>query len=460
MRRTGAHAGSRASAAGNRAIGRHNRPAAAPRPARSTASASASGVPIVVEHQARQQCKRRAARLGRAHQHADRRLRRASGWTGSTVDRAESRSQRAQHVGKAVRAPDQLSVPRGRSSRAARRGPGGERRARRPHGRAARLRSGDARWRAGSLNGGFIRTRATDLGRAGPAAANARAGAATSSTTARTRSASPLRCAFSCASAASPASISTSVTLGAVDARRQRKPGRADAGAEIDDLVAGARRTCRRQQDRVVAEAMSARRLQQPQPAAEHGVLGHRAGARSSDIGTQLVPEARILEQLARAADLVVGDQHAGAAARRSSLRARSCSGRAPHARMSAPSSSASIAEISTASLVRTSSRNAALLNARRRSPVLARRAVAPDRPEASSRAGRGVTVSRMRPATIEQEGQQHQPGREDRGRDARDDALLEIGHDDRDREADRGDRERDAERRRRTPAAAPSDRA
>ena len=79
---------------------------------------------------------------------------------------------------------------------------------------------------------------------------------------------------FSAASAASSGSISTSVTVDLRDAHGQRQPGGADAGAEIDHPVARLRAGRRRQQDRVMADAMAALRLAQPQPAAEHRVVG------------------------------------------------------------------------------------------------------------------------------------------------------------------------------------------
>src|SRR4029453_14118147 len=69
----------------------------------------------------------------------------------------------------------------------------------------------EALCRTGSLNGGFIRTRAAVSG-ARPAAANARAGAATSRTMQLTRVSSPLSGAFCAASPARTGSTSTRAT--------------------------------------------------------------------------------------------------------------------------------------------------------------------------------------------------------------------------------------------------------
>ena len=91
---------------------------------------------------------------------------------------------------------------------------------------------------------------------------------------ASTRPARPLRAAFSRASAARRASISTSVTRTPGHPRRQREAGGTDPGAEVDDAVAGARRRRRREQDGVVAEAVAAARLEQAQPAAERRIVG------------------------------------------------------------------------------------------------------------------------------------------------------------------------------------------
>ena len=54
----------------------------------------------------------------------------------------------------------------------------------------------------------------------------------------------------------------------------QRQPCPADAGAEVDRVFAGPAAGRRRQQNGVMADAVAAFGLQQPQPAAEHGVVG------------------------------------------------------------------------------------------------------------------------------------------------------------------------------------------
>ncbi len=113
-----------------------------------------------------------------------------------------------------------------------------------------------------------------------------------------------------------------------------------------------------------MAEPMTAQRLAQHQPAAEDGIL-----AGSAMLGGNLSRRFNQCEAVARcrsrrpatAAALLGSDPRrpgCGAGKCRSSLPARSYSDRPPYVRYRAPLSSASIAEISTASLVRTSSRN------------------------------------------------------------------------------------------------------
>jgi hypothetical protein len=66
--------------------------------------------------------------------------------------------------------------------------------------------------------------------------------------------------------------------LGAFDAKGQRQPCRADAGPEVDRAFAHAHRTCRREQNCVMAHSVAPFRLLEPQPAAERGILGHLNG--------------------------------------------------------------------------------------------------------------------------------------------------------------------------------------
>ena len=205
--------------------------------------------------------------------------------------------ERGQHLGQAVGAPDQRQRAGGMQQ--PRRGidPVGEQRRRAAACAARRPRIG-----RDVLPRRIVERRVHQhaIGRCRAqcrAAANASAGAATSSVTARTRSPSPLRAIFSAASAASSGSISTSVTSTSGDAHRQRQAGRADARAEIDRLVAGPRAGRRRQQDRVVADAVAAPLLRQPQPAAEHGVVGQspasgRAGIAAAARGRGRRPPA------------------------------------------------------------------------------------------------------------------------------------------------------------------------
>src|SRR5476649_1657206 len=118
---------------------------------------------------------------------------------------------------------------------------------------------------------------------------------------------------------------------------------------------------------------------------------------------------------------------------------------------MAAPSRSAATAETKTASLVRTSSRKAVSLHGRLR----------PSRPPAVViPAGRLLRQIReqlhLAPALghriknetrdHEKKRQQHQAGREDRGRKARYHALLQEGGENRDRQNDRDDGKHDAD--------------
>ncbi len=58
------------------------------------------------------------------------------------------------------------------------------------------------------------------------------------------------------------------------DAHRERQPGCTHAGAEIDNAVAAPRTGSRSQQDRIVPEPVTASFLRQPQPPAEHRIVG------------------------------------------------------------------------------------------------------------------------------------------------------------------------------------------
>ena len=66
----------------------------------------------------------------------------------------------------------------------------------------------------------------------------------------------------------------------AADAHGEREASAADAGAEIDRLLTRVSAGGGGEQDRIVADTMTAQRLAQPQPAAEHGVFaGRESGA-------------------------------------------------------------------------------------------------------------------------------------------------------------------------------------
>jgi hypothetical protein len=58
-----------------------------------------------------------------------------------------------------------------------------------------------------------------------------------------------------------------------IDAGGDGEPGRADAGAEIDQALPWPRRTRRRQQHGIVTDSMALARLAQDEPAAQNGVF-------------------------------------------------------------------------------------------------------------------------------------------------------------------------------------------
>ena len=281
--------------------------------------------------------------------------------------------------------------------------------------RERRRRSGDGRCRTGSLNGGFISTRA-DRSAASPAAAKARAGAATSRTATLTRAPRPLRCTFSAAKAASSRIDLDQRDVDAGDARGERQSGRAHARAEIDRALACARRARRRQQNRVVADPVPAPRLREPQPAAEHGIFGDVGLARPSALICHR-DEARVRGRPPGAA---------ARASRRAVLGTRMRRGRMPIEPSStlmfwssttcgipAPSSSAWMAETSTVHWCGRARARSSLLSLLIRfaaGPILRPAPAAPDRRSASPRGGPRVTVSSTRPATIERKASSIRP--------------------------------------------------
>ena len=76
-------------------------------------------------------------------------------------------------------------------------------------------------------------------------------------------------------------------------AARERKPGRADAGAEIDRVLAGCAAGRGGEQDRVMADAVAAFGLAQPQAAAEHGVVAWSRSAVSAHRDAVRAPARR-----------------------------------------------------------------------------------------------------------------------------------------------------------------------
>src|SRR5262245_14716616 len=226
------------------------------------------------------------------------------GCTGSTVAAPKAGASACKTSARPSARQIMVSVPRGRSSRAAdliqtESVPPG------PAWASRRRASGEVLCRAGSLNGGFIRTRATDSGPS-PAAAKARAGAATSRTTALTRALSPLSCAFSAASRASAASTSTSATS---------MPATRSASANPAAPTPAPRSTTRSLAR--AGEAAASRIASWPTRCPFFGCLSRSlppsaaSSVTSADIGTKLVSEPGILEQFACIIDAAFVDQDA-----------------------------------------------------------------------------------------------------------------------------------------------------
>ena len=128
---------------------------------------------------------------------------------------------------------------------------------------------------AGSWKGGFITTQSAQPA-VSPTGANASADAVTSRQTAVALSANPLRAMFCAASVAKQRVHFDQRQPDTRYARRDCKPRGAHARAQFNDMIAGARRCRRSQQDCIVTEAMTLARLQQVQTAPERGVVGNR----------------------------------------------------------------------------------------------------------------------------------------------------------------------------------------
>src|SRR5437660_12012402 len=150
-----------------------------------------------------------------------------------------------------------------------------------------------------------MRTWATDSGPS-PAAAKARAGAATSRTVDLTRAFSPLSCAFSAASRASPASTSTSTTS---------VPSTRSASASPAAPTPAPRSTAR--SPARAADAAASRIASWPTRWPRFGCLSRSlppsaaSSVTSTDIGAKLVSEPGILEHFARIIDTAFVDQDA-----------------------------------------------------------------------------------------------------------------------------------------------------
>ena len=255
--------------------------------------------------------------------------------TGSTATSPKPAVKRRQHLGQPVGAPDQrqraggMQHPRGGGD------PAGKHAS--PAACAARRSgSGETFCRAGLLNGGFISTRSAEPGPMPRGGEFVRPAPSHRASTTRTRWSRPLRAIFSAAMPTSSGSISTSVTSTSGTAHRQRQPRRADARAELDHPIARPRGGRRRQQDGVVADAVAALLLREPQPAAEHRVVGGLR-LRPARPRPQLMRQPGVLQQLPRRRPDARHRPRCAAAACRASLPARSCAGPAPYAECRRP---------------------------------------------------------------------------------------------------------------------------
>ena len=326
--------------------------------------------------------------------------------------------------------------------------------------REAAPRIGRARCRAGSLNGGFIITAHDRLRRAArPPRTRAPAPRHRAPRRARAQQA---RCvgAFSAASAASCGSISTSVTLAPatrVASARPAAPTPAPRSTTCSPARAGVAAA-----SRIASWPKRWPRfgLRKPQPAAQHGVLGQVGRARlTCHRGAARARARRLSAAGAHRPRCVVGHhdaarQHADRAFEHAHVliehQCAEC-----RRRRAAPA----IAEISTASLVRTSSRKQRLLQGCRRS--------------ASSPGARCAEIGQqLHLAPAARDGVEHEAGDRPTARPAASirstesavgrrgtSAVLEIGHEDRDGEADRHQRRARCRCPKRTRAAARSDR-
>src|SRR6266516_4092454 len=275
---------------------------------RNTASASAVGRPAA-SASTKPGSRRSGARLDLTARSSTR-IAAASGraWTGSTAiapkRRVSASSARARPSARQI----SVSTPFGLSRREATpvqpdNCPWGAAWARR------RPACGEALCRSGSLNGGFISTRSAEAAEI-PAAENSRAGASTSSSTARARSDKSLRAILSRAKVTSAGSISTSVT-----SRR----GTRNASARPAAPTPANRSTARSPGLAWVAAASriaswptrwpwrGCRSASRPPSTASCVV----SATRSSRIGTKLAAKARRLQQAARGGGMLLGDQDA-----------------------------------------------------------------------------------------------------------------------------------------------------
>src|SRR6266849_2511746 len=275
---------------------------------RNTTSASAVGRPAA-SASTKPGSRRSGARLDFTARSSTR-IAAASGraWTGSTAI-APKRPASASSAW-ARRSARQISVstPFGLSKRAAT-PPQADNCASEAAWASRRPACGEALCRSGSLNGGFISTRPADA--AGiAAAANSRAGASTSSTTARARSDKSLRAILSRAKVTSAGSISTSVTS---------RPGTRNASARPAAPTPANRSTARSPGLARVAAASriaswptrwpwrGCRNASRPPSTASRVV----SAPCSSCIGAELVAKARALQQPARCDGMFFGDQDA-----------------------------------------------------------------------------------------------------------------------------------------------------
>ena len=220
---------------------------------------------------------------------------------------AETVIERRQHLGNAIGAPDQRQHAPGFEDAPRRVNPVRTASSRSPHARSPRAVSGEARCRAGSLNGGFISTTST---LSGPARPRQRLSASASTSSTIDVGRDRIRSRIGARKLRQRRIDLDQHQIDAGDAPGNRKARGADAGAEIGHAIARTRRRRRRQQHGIVTGAMSRFQLPQAQLPAEKRILGEFDGRDQSSARNSWARPG-IGQKLARLAVVVLMDQDA-----------------------------------------------------------------------------------------------------------------------------------------------------